>query len=151
HKILARIVQAALDLAPRVTEAFACDLVERALKIYDAGLADELTSETLLKRAILLQKALFVAGHFDRAEYVHTLAGRFQVMLQSQFQKMLQAPSDSLTVETVDALAKHCLYGLRKLGMRNEIERLLGQMTTSILAGRSLKTVAADLNNWALV
>jgi hypothetical protein len=72
-------------------------------------------------------------------------------MLQSQFRAMLESATDSITIETVDALAGHCLYGLRKLGMRGEIERLLRQMTESILGGRSLETIASDKNNWSLV
>ncbi len=72
-------------------------------------------------------------------------------MLQSQFRNMLESAADSLTIETVDALVGHCLYGLRKLGLRGEIERLLSRMTEAILGGRSLESVAADLGNWPLL
>jgi hypothetical protein len=146
-----KILQVALDQAPRVREEFACDMLDRAVQVYDAGLSAELTADALRNLATLLQKALFVAGHFDSVEHVHALVARFQALLQSQFRKMLETAADSLTIETVDSLAGHCLYGLRKLGLRGEIERLLGQMTASILGGRSLETVAADRNNWSLV
>jgi hypothetical protein len=150
-EVQVRILQVALDQAPRAGETFACDILARAIKAYDAGAAEPLNPETLRKRASLLQKALFVAGHFDRVEHVHALTTRFQTMLQSQFRKMLASDADSLTLETVDDLIGHCLYGLRKLGLRSEIERLLTQITDSILGGRSLETIAADRNNWSLV
>jgi cellulose synthase operon protein C len=151
HEIRMQVLQGALDQAPRVGESFACDLLDRAIKAYDTDAADPLNPETLRKRAALLQKALFVAGHFDRLEHVHALTARFQTMLQSQFRKMLESAADSLTIETVDDLVGHCLYGLRKLGLRGEIERLLTQITDSILGGRSLGTIAANGNNWSLL
>ncbi|HZV05380.1 MAG TPA: hypothetical protein VE999_09880 [Gemmataceae bacterium] len=150
-KVLVRVVQAGLEQAPRAGEKFACDMLSRAVKVYDADVEEPLDLEALRNRASLLQKALFVAGHFDRVEHVHALTARFQAMLQSQFRKMLESAADSLTLETVDDLVGHCLYGLRKLGLRSEIERLLTQVTDSILGGRSLATVAANANNWSLV
>jgi hypothetical protein len=151
HEIRIKILQAALDQAPRIGESVACDMLDHALKAYDAGSSDSLNLETLRNRAALLQKALFVAGHFDRIEHVQSLAARFQAMLQSQFRTMLESAADTLTIETVDELVGHCLFGLRKLGMRGEIERLLSQITDSILGGRSLESVAADGKNWSLV
>ncbi len=37
HEVRLRILQAALDQAPRVGESFACDMLDRAVKAYDAG------------------------------------------------------------------------------------------------------------------
>lgn len=150
-QVQVKILQVALDQAPRVGEAFACDMLARAVQAYDAGTSASLDLEKLRNRAALLQKALFVAGHFDRVEQIQVLTARFQAMLQSQFRKMLESAVDTLTIETVDALVGHCLYGLRKLGLRGEIERLLSQMTESVLNGRTLEKVASDGNNWSLV
>lgn len=151
HGVRAKILQVALDQSFRLHEQFAGEMLDAALKAYDAALASEVSPDALVRQASLLQKGLFVAGHFGRTEHVHAFVSRFQAMLRSHFRTLIESKVDSLTIDTMDALAGHCLYGLRKLGLRAESERLLEQMTASILGGQSLEEVAADSANWSLV
>ena len=67
------------------------------------------------RQANLLEKALFVAAHFDCKDAVPGLVTRFERLLQSQ----QEAP----TLQALDTLAAQCFRGLRKLGMQQEIRQ----------------------------
>jgi len=126
--IRGRVLRAALQEAPLIGEEFALDMLHRLGPIYDAM---EATTEatSLPEQAKLLERALFVAAHFDRAEVVESLVGRFQRMLQNPGMRSL---------ETLDQVTAQCFVGLRKLGMRNEIDLLLRQLTDLILEGKDI-------------
>src|SRR5262249_49750633 len=70
-----------------------------------------------------------VAAHFDNAAQVQELVVRFQKLLRSTGKEQ---PSHALV-----SLAGHCLRGLRRLGMRQEIELLLRQLEDLLLQGKS--------------
>jgi hypothetical protein len=128
----ARVLRAGLDAAPRVGEEFGREMLEQTLPAYDALPEPENTS-ALEDQARLLERALFVAGHFDRVEHIHPLVARFQRLLQTQ--------RGTQAVQALDTLARECFRGLRKLGMRDEIDRLLGQMADLVLEGKDLSAV----------
>lgn len=130
----ARIIRAALDLAPRINEDFARDMLERAMPAYDA-LPEPTDQPSLMDQALFLEKALAVAAHFDRVEHVHPLVGRFQKMLQSQ--------KGDKAVQSMEALAGQCFKGLRKLGMREEIGSILTQMYKSLSDGQDVRALDA--------
>jgi hypothetical protein len=119
-------------VAPRVGEDFAKRMLDQTLPAYD-GLPEPKDAAELTSMAEFLEKALFVAGHFGRIEHVHPLVARFQRMLQTQ--KGHQA------LKELDLLAKSCFRGLRKLGMRDEIDQLLRQMADLVLEGQDVKAV----------
>jgi hypothetical protein len=126
---LARILRTALNVAPRLGEAFARELLERVAPVYDA-LPEPREAVAVIDHAHLLEKALFVAAHFDRIEHVAPLVGRFQRMLQEQH--------GAGAVHAMESLAGQCLRGLRKLGMRDEIDLLLKEMGAVVLQGLEL-------------
>lgn len=128
----ALVLREALNQAPRVSEQFARDLLDRVTAVYDALPKSE-DEEGLVRKAGFLEKALFVAAHFDRVEHVHPLLDRFQRLLEEQ--KGAQA------IRALDALAGKCFRGLRKLGLRDEIDRLLRLMAGVILGGKDLKSL----------
>lgn len=130
-----RVLKGALEVAPRVGEEFARDLLDRVIATYDALPAPEDVPK-LQEQAKFLERALFVAAHFDRIEVIHPLVARFQRLLQTQY-----GPK---AVSALDSLAGQCFRGLRKLGMRNEIDRLLAQMADLVLQGRELTAVPPD-------
>jgi hypothetical protein len=143
HEARARIVRTALEVAPRIGEEFAREMLDRAVPAYDALLALDSQAEdgklaTLDQLAKFLEKALFTAAHFGRVEHLPPLVGRFQKMLQTQ-----RGPH---AVESVEKLAGQCFRSLRKLGMREEIDRLLTQMADVVLEGRSLDALVKKLN-----
>jgi hypothetical protein len=131
----ARILRAALNLAPRVSEEFARDMLDRVLPAYDA-LPDPPGHPELLELAEFLEKAMSVAGHFDRIEHVHPLVKRFQGLLQTQ--------KGDKAIQAVESLAGQCFKSLRKLGMRDEIDQIQTQMAHAVLGGQDVKDVDPD-------
>src|SRR5262249_30896353 len=74
------ILSTALNLAPRVSEEFALDMLAQLLPAYD-GLSEAKDAVVLEQRARLLEKGLFVAAHFDRKDTVQAMVGRFASLL----------------------------------------------------------------------
>ncbi len=124
-----KVLLAALEAAPRVGEDFARDMLDRVVPTFDALPAPE-DKNQLEERAKFLERALFVAAHFDRIDTIHPLASRFERLLQSLHGQQ--------AVEALETLAGQCFRGLRKLGMRDAIDRLLRQMENVVLEGRDL-------------
>src|SRR5262249_53990241 len=123
------------EQAPRVGEEFAKDLLTKVAPAYDvmAGSSD---IGVLEGQATLLEKALAVAAHFDRIEFVHPLVDRFKKMLADQ--------KGDAGAKFIESVAAQCFRGLRKLGMRDEIDTLLGQMASMLLSGQDPKTLDAS-------
>jgi hypothetical protein len=128
----AQVLRAGLEAAPRVGEEFAKRLLDQAVPAYDA-LPEAKELDVLLDRAAFLEKAMFVAGHFGRREHVHPLVARFQ--------RMLQAQRGGQALPALGSLAGQCFRGLRKLGMRDEIDQLLRQMADLVLEGQDVRSV----------
>jgi len=127
-----RVVRAGLDLAPRIGEEFGRAMLDEAVALYDAqaGTSDP---NLLLDQVVpLLEKSLFVAAHFDSAEHILPLVTRFRALLQAQ--------QDAPELATLDAVTNQCFRGLRKLGMRDEVNQLLQQTADAVLRGQ-------DVNN----
>jgi cellulose synthase operon protein C len=76
---------------------------------------------------------LFVAAHFDRVEVIPQLVSRFETLVKSQV--------GSETTTAIETLAGQCFRGLRKLGMREEIERMLTLMSAVVLQDRPLASL----------
>jgi hypothetical protein len=129
----AKVLRAGLEAAPRVGEEFGKRMLNLALPAYDALPPPNKDLEALTWQSEFLEKALFVAGHFGRADHVHALVARFQRLLQSQ-----RGPQ---ALPALEKLAGQCFRGLRKLGMRNEIDQLLGQMADLVLEGKAVEAM----------
>ncbi len=151
HELQGKTLRVALDQAPRIGETFAVELLDRASRAYDAVLAHDSGPDALVNRASLLQKALLVAAHFGRREFISPLVARYKQLLQTEFRAMLSSSYDSLMIETVDALAGQCLHGLRKLGMREEINQMLAPMRNCILGDKDLSSVAGSKDHWFIL
>jgi hypothetical protein len=121
-----------LDQAPRVSEELARELLDQVSSAYDA-LEKGGDIDVTLTRAELLEKALFVAAHFDRSEHIPPLVSRFE--------KLLDAQSEGATTTAVELLAGQCFRGLRKLGMRDEIDRMMTRMADVILQDKPLSSL----------
>ncbi|MGL4551609.1 MAG: hypothetical protein ACRC33_10510, partial [Gemmataceae bacterium] len=127
-----RVLKAGLEASPRVGEEFARRLLDLTIPTYDE-LPEAKEIPQVIDQAAFLEKALFVAGHFGRTEALHPLVARFQKMLQSQ--KGAQA------YQALETLAKETFRGLRRLGMRDEIDQILRQMADLILEGHDVRQV----------
>jgi hypothetical protein len=134
----ANVLQAAPELAPRIGEEFGLQMLERLGSLYDAlpparGLVD------LGGHAPLLYAGLFTAAHYDQPGHVQALVGRFRRLLESQ-----RGRADA--VYHFNDVARQCFRGLRKLGLRDEIDPLLKQMADLILAAQNVPTLHALLH-----
>ena len=130
-----RIVRAGLDLAPRVGEEFALEMLKEAVALYDSQ-AETSDPNLLIDQIVpLLEKALFVAAHFDSAE--QSAAGG------AVSRSCCSDSNDAPELRTLDAAANQCFRGLRKLGMRDEVNQLLQQTADAILGGQDLNDAAA--------
>ncbi|MFO0878493.1 MAG: hypothetical protein U0840_14230 [Gemmataceae bacterium] len=128
----ARVVRAGLEVSPRVGEDFARRMLDQSIPAYDA-LPETKDLAQLHEQAAFLEKGLFVAGHFGRSDAVFPLIARFQKILQNQ--KGAQA------LALLDQVAATCFRGLRKLGMRDEIDQILRQMAELVLEGQDVKAI----------
>jgi hypothetical protein len=128
----ARVLRAGLEAAPRIGEDFARKMLEQTVPAYDA-LPEAKEMAALMDQAAFLEKALFVAGRYGRMEAAHLLVARVHRLLQGQ--KGPQA------LQVLDSLAAQCFRGLRKLGMRDEIDQLLRQMADLVLEGQDVKAI----------
>jgi hypothetical protein len=129
-----RILRVALEQSPRVGEEFARDLLTKVSPVYDA-LAGSSDLGVLENQANLLEKALAAAAHFDRSEFIHPLVDRFKKMLSDQ--------KGDAGARFIEAVGAQCFRGLRKLGMREEIDTLLGLMAQMLLSGQDPKSLDA--------
>jgi hypothetical protein len=129
----ARVLRAGLEAAPRINEEFARQMLDQAIPAYDA-LPEPRQTGALVDQAAFLERALFVAAHFELVQQVHPLVERFRRMLQAQ-------RHNPQAVQALDSLAGQCFRGLRKLGMRDEIDQLLGLMAEVILGGQELSAI----------
>ena len=117
--IRAGIVKEALEVAFRLGEESAIKILGLVLLVGDA-------TGDVARQAELLEKGLRVAAHFDRTADVRAFVGRFDVLLAS---------GGSRTALTLEPLIGQCFRGLRKLGLHDEIERLLRRISEIVLKG----------------
>jgi len=75
----------------------------------------------------LLEKGLFVAAHFDRADHVQHFIARVRRVLQTPYAKPM--------MEALDSLAREALRALRKLGRHKESNQLLDEIARVLLKG----------------
>src|SRR5579864_8012304 len=134
------ILAEAMMLAPRVGDGFAMELlsrVEPALKKSASSTAD---MKMIEGQAVLLERALLMAANYDRAEIVQRLLPYFVLLLdQAQHSKSPSRP--------VNRAFRQCLRSLRKLGLRDDIGKLIDQSARLILQGQTLAQLQASAGN----
>lgn len=140
NEVRGRILEAALGIAPRVQEDFALDMLNRLPSVLES--LSSMPDANIVNQARLLERGLFVAAHFDRAEHVQALVALFEKLIFSIRKR-------ATNTETLDTLAGECFRSLRKLGMRDEIDRLLHDMADLILEGKDpTKISLKDRPEW---
>src|SRR5262249_1648097 len=101
------VLRTGFDLGPRLSEKFTGTLLDRLLALRDVVTIVQDLHE-LEQRTTLLDRALFLAAHYDRTQHVQSLVSVFVQLVESQ-------RGDQAT-EALDTLAGQGLRGLRKLG-----------------------------------
>jgi hypothetical protein len=127
-----RVMAAGLELAPRLTEQFIVGILHRLVNMRDAVTTVQDFHE-LEQRAKLMERALFLAGHYDRAEFLQQLVNGFIELLETQ--------KGENAAQALEPVAGQSLRCLRKLGLREEIDSLLYRMTDLVMQGESLAAV----------
>ena len=105
-----RVLATALELAPRLGEAFADDLLFQVKRTL-AKVAEP------VDQAMLIEKALILAAHYDKKDEVQSFVARFQALLGGK--------GCELPVLNLESLLGGSFRSLRKLGLREEAARLL--------------------------
>jgi hypothetical protein len=132
---MAKVLYMSLTQAPRAGEDLALRLLKSALITFDS-LRENSHAEAFEAKAMLLEKSLLVAAHFDRSEHVEPLLARFRSMI---------GPSDYHNREQCfESLAGQCLRGLRRMGLRSEIDTLLRLMCQALLESSHFDTTSLE-------
>jgi hypothetical protein len=132
-EIRLRVLAEALPLSARVGESATRELIAQVEPALDAAAEsdDRVVAEN---RAVLLERALLFAAHYDLPDMVRAFAGRLG--------ESLRRPA---ALDAVGSLVGQTLRSLRKLGLKEHTERLLGQVSHAALGGRSLDQARAAL------
>src|SRR5207237_5355273 len=131
-----RVLAGALELASRIGATAAAELLAQVGPALDATAAS--TDPAVVDhKAILLERAFFFAAHYDRPELVRTFADRLG--------ELLLAPAGRSALDPVGSLVGQSLRSLRKLGLKDQTERLLQQIAEAALGGRSLEQARSSV------
>ena len=121
-----------ISLSARVGESFAIEMLQQvptALAFSSPPGTPE-SVDLPQKQGELMERALFLAGHFDRGELAKKLINEFSDLIRSK--------PDEARFKLINVVAGQCLRSLKKLGMRDEMDRFLGKLRTEALRGASL-------------
>jgi hypothetical protein len=116
-----RVLKTVLAVAPRLGEAFALEILGQ----FDAAWAETHDVEI---QADLLDNALLLAAHFDQSALVQRFVAKYHEFLKKDQAEIARHG---------EALAGHCFRGLRKFGLRDEIEVLLHELAAALTQGGS--------------
>src|SRR5262249_51220575 len=130
-----RVLRTSLEVAPRLGEEFGSECVSHLLAAWDAFPPSSKVQD-LNPRVEIMQPALFTAAHFDRKDQVQGLVSRFLALMDEQGEALR-------TMNDIDRVFGESLRSLRKLGMHDQIEKLLTGMSRVILSGEDLQNLAS--------
>jgi hypothetical protein len=123
------VLHEGIPLTPRIGEAFAVELLQlvpAALSSWPPPSATE-TPEIVKKQSELLQRSLFLAGHYDRRDLVKQLV--------TDFTDLIHAKKNDDRFKMINAVGGQCLRSLKKLGMHDEIDRFYTRLHSELLQG----------------
>jgi cellulose synthase operon protein C len=108
------------------------------------SLPDNVVVNTRMNRASLLSRMLFIAAHYGRPELVdRNLELVFQVLNEKSGQDRY---------EILNSFAYQSIRQLRKLGMKDQIDRLLRQIRDIVIEGKTLSQLRSSSgSNWVQV
>lgn len=123
-----RVLHQALPLAPRIGEQFALELLKL---VPDAITREGLTvgnpptlGELTKIRGEIIDRALVLAAQYGQTDYVQKLATQFADLIRTE-------PEESRHL-FIDVAMGQCLRNLKKLGMRDQIDRLLARVQSLV-------------------
>lgn len=136
-----QVYLASIMLAPRVGEELSTWLLAAIPAILEATPKavpgqPEMAATLRDLQAKLLERSLFLAGHYDRRELVQVLFTRFI--------EIIRLRSDGELYETINKVARECLRSLRKLGLKDEIDQFMKPVIDLVVQGKSLPQLRAS-------
>jgi hypothetical protein len=147
-----RVLVAALELGPRLGDAFSRRLVAEVLPLLErpwpeagrpeAGRPE--AGESALTGVRLLERGLRLAGHFDFADALPVFLDRLHALLADLRGADRQA-ADADTLEEVEKLLGRSFQRMRRLGLRDEVARLLDRLAD---LAQALQTGPAPRNRF---
>jgi hypothetical protein len=146
-----RVLHQALPLAPRVGEQFALEqlnLVPDALSPEGLAVGNPPTQGELTKiRGELIDRALVLAAQYGQVDYVTRLVNQFADLIRTE-------PEESRHL-FINVAMGQCLRNLKKLGMRDQIDRLLTRVQALVFPQGSVADLkerySAKPDAWARV
>lgn len=139
------VLHEGLPLAPRVGETFVMEMLALVPAALEAATGAANESPALPKKqGELLERALFLAGHYNRPDVVRSLVNHFVAVVRSK--------AEVVRFKLINVVTRQCLRSLTRLGLTNEIDRFLTQLQGEVLSGASLndlrKMYAARPEQW---
>ncbi|MCA9174624.1 MAG: hypothetical protein KDB14_09060 [Planctomycetales bacterium] len=130
-----RVLPKALELSPRLGEAFARDLLNYSLTWLDS-------CNDVVQKAMLLNRSIYIAAHFGQNDaldaFVQRILDALPKIVEEYFTMQLKRePALKERIDTIERLFNESFRDLRRMGMRGEIGRLYGELATRIEAGRA--------------
>ena len=122
-------LHAAMPWAFRVGDAFTFELLGLVPDVLRVDAALESVPELNRIQGQLLERSLFFAAHFDRRDLVARLLDQFAILVGTK--------SADQRFDLVNSVAGQGLRSLRKLGLRDEIDKLLKRILDSVLEGKT--------------
>lgn len=122
-----------LPLSGRCGGTFAAELI----RLVPDALRQQfpLMPELHKKQAHLLERGLFLAGHFDHRDLVGQLVDAFTEVVSGR--------TDDTQLELINEVCGSCIRSLRKLGLRDDIDKLLRRLMTAVVGRGSVKDLKA--------
>lgn len=122
-----------LPLSARCGGAFAAELI----RLVPDALRQTFPQmpEASKKQAEMLERGLFLAGHFDHRDLV--------AQLVDAFGEVVAGKADESQLELINIVCGSCLRSLRKLGLRDDIDKLLRKLLTVVLGRAGVKDLKA--------
>ena len=141
------ILTEALACSWRVGRDFALELallvpaLIDALKVPSLTWTPEIAVDLKKKQALLLERAIYLAGHYGDREVVQKLFKWFLLFVSEK--------SGPEMYEAINQIARECLRNLRKVGLQDEISEFLRNITELVVHKRSLAEIKVHSGkNW---
>ncbi|MFO0798944.1 MAG: hypothetical protein U0804_15865 [Gemmataceae bacterium] len=143
------LLHESLPLAGRVGEALAAELLRLVPGVL-AGLAAKPTtagepSDVLNRQGELVERAVFAAAHFGRIDLLRPVVDGFTALLRSR--------PEEARYKLINIVAGAFLRGLKRLGLRDEIDRFISRLQAEVLQGATpdelRKKYAARPDSWS--
>jgi hypothetical protein len=143
-----QVLHESIPLTPRVGEPFAVEMLGHVFGALTVGPpAKDEAADTQKKQGELLARSLSVAGHFGQGDLVQKLV--------AQFGDLVHSKPEETRFKLINVVAGQALKSLRKLGLRDEIDKFLTRLQSEVLQGANLQSLrkryAAKPDSWAAV